>query len=157
MLADMGQNLLKFALNSAWGGVAENIAGMQSGGGGGLFSSILGAAFGVAPAASSTATATPFANGGVFSSPVGFSMGSGQGVMGENGSEAIMPLTRIGGKLGVRANAGGGGGGTSVVQTFHITVEGGDDNPDRIVSALRPVMREEAAKVFSRRSRERVG
>jgi phage-related minor tail protein len=44
-----------------------------------------------------------FANGGVFtngvvSSPTLFNMG----LMGEDGPEAVMPLTRIGGKLGVR-------------------------------------------------------
>ncbi|MEQ3630820.1 MAG: hypothetical protein ABNG97_05905, partial [Sulfitobacter sp.] len=163
MLADMGQNLLKFSLNSAWGGVAENIARMQSpaggGGGGGFFASVLGAAFGVAPSSGGGApTPTPFANGGVFSSPVGFDMGSGRGVMAENGAEAIMPLTRVGGKLGVRANMGGGGGGpATVVQTFHITVDGGgDETADNLIARLRPVMREEAAKFASRQRRERV-
>lgn len=47
----------------------------------------------------------PFANGGVFtngivSSPTAFNMG----VMGEAGSEAIMPLTNINGSLGVTTN-----------------------------------------------------
>jgi lambda family phage tail tape measure protein len=50
-----------------------------------------------------------FANGGTFtnsivSSPTAFSYGGGNlGVMGEAGDEAVMPLTRIGGKLGVQA------------------------------------------------------
>lgn len=56
----------------------------------------------------------PFAAGGVVSSPTMFPMRGGTGLMGEAGPEAIMPLTRIGGKLGVRAAGGGGGGGTVV-------------------------------------------
>jgi hypothetical protein len=55
----------------------------------------------------------PFANGGVVSSPTLFPMRGATGLMGEAGPEAIMPLTRIGGKLGVRS-AGGAGGGTMV-------------------------------------------
>ncbi|MBZ4023247.1 hypothetical protein CKO11_12340 [Rhodobacter sp. TJ_12] len=46
---------------------------------------------------------TAYANGGVVSSPTFFPMADGTGLMGEAGPEAIMPLTRIGGKLGVRA------------------------------------------------------
>jgi phage-related minor tail protein len=49
-----------------------------------------------------------FANGGAFtngiaSSPTAFDMG----VMGESGPEAIMPLTNVGGRLGVRASGDG--------------------------------------------------
>jgi hypothetical protein len=163
VLADMGANLLKFAMNSAWSGVAENIANMQtggSGGAGGFFAQVLGAAFGV-PAAGATggATATTNASGGVFSSPIAFNTSGGLNSMAENGPEAIMPLTRIGGKLGVLASGGGGGSGAvQISQVFHINVEGGggDETPERLVAALRPVMREEASKVFSRARRERV-
>lgn len=59
---------------------------------------------------------TAFATGGVFDSPMMFPMKGGAGMLGEAGPEAIMPLTRIGGKLGVRAAGGGGGGGGQVVQ-----------------------------------------
>ena len=57
-----------------------------------------------------------FAAGGIVSSATMFPMKGGLGVMGEAGPEAIMPLTRIGGKLGVAAamGRGGGGGGTKV-------------------------------------------
>ncbi len=48
-----------------------------------------------------------FAAGGVVSSPTLFPMRGGTGLMGEAGPEAIMPLTRVGGKLGVRAAGGG--------------------------------------------------
>ncbi len=44
-----------------------------------------------------------FAAGGIVSSATMFPMRGGMGVMGEAGPEAIMPLTRIGGKLGVAA------------------------------------------------------
>lgn len=53
----------------------------------------------------------PFATGGIVSRPTIFPMAKGTGLMGEAGPEAILPLTRIGGKLGVAA---AGGGGTSV-------------------------------------------
>lgn len=55
-----------------------------------------------------------FATGGAFtnsivSSPTMFPMKNGsKGLMGEAGPEAIMPLTRIGGKLGVASTGGGG-------------------------------------------------
>jgi len=56
----------------------------------------------------------PFANGGVFDSPTLFKFASGgrfmNGVMGEAGPEAILPLERSSsGKLGVVASVGGGG------------------------------------------------
>ncbi|MBB4007313.1 phage tail tape measure protein [Allorhizobium taibaishanense] len=57
---------------------------------------------------------TPFASGGVVSSPTYFNMSGGStGLMGEAGSEAIMPLKRgSDGSLGVATQ--GGAGGTSV-------------------------------------------
>ena len=55
---------------------------------------------------------TPFASGGIVSSPTLFAMRGGAGLMGEAGPEAIMPLARgPDGKLGVR---GGGGSGVNV-------------------------------------------
>lgn len=45
-----------------------------------------------------------FANGGVVNSPTMFPMASGVGLMGEAGPEAIVPLTRRNGKLGVEAS-----------------------------------------------------
>ena len=60
---------------------------------------------------------TPFADGGVVSSPTFFPMGGDMGLMGEAGSEAILPLKRgADGSLGVEA---GGGGGTQIV--FNVT------------------------------------
>jgi len=65
------------------------------------------------------AVPTPFADGGVISSPVTFPLGNGQAaIAGEQGAEAILPLTRgTDGQLGVRA--GGGSGGSNI--TFNIS------------------------------------
>lgn len=50
----------------------------------------------------------PFAEGGVVSQPTYFPMGGGMGLMGEAGSEAILPLKRgADGALGVAASGGG--------------------------------------------------
>ena len=56
------------------------------------------------------AGALRFAAGGVVSSPTRFAYGGGIGLMGEAGSEAILPLKRgPDGRLGVGASGGGGG------------------------------------------------
>lgn len=62
---------------------------------------------------------TPFAQGGVVSSPTYFPMAGGTGLMGEAGPEAILPLARgADGRLGVR----GAGGSTPPVQvTLNVT------------------------------------
>ncbi|MBP1850901.1 phage tail tape measure protein [Rhizobium halophytocola] len=50
---------------------------------------------------------TPFADGGVVTRPTLFAMGGGTGLMGEAGSEAILPLQRgADGSLGVSLNGG---------------------------------------------------
>lgn len=46
----------------------------------------------------------PYANGGVVNKPTLFPMANGTGLMGEAGPEAIMPLTRKNGKLGVQGS-----------------------------------------------------
>ena len=50
-----------------------------------------------------------FARGGVVNFPTLFPTSSGLGMMGEAGPEAIMPLTKINGKLGVATSAGNSG------------------------------------------------
>lgn len=53
-------------------------------------------------------TVTPFADGGVVAAPTYFPLGRGLGLMGEAGSEAVMPLARgPDGRLGVRSAGGG--------------------------------------------------
>ena len=62
---------------------------------------------------------TPFASGGIVSAPTYFPMGGGAGLMGEAGSEAILPLRRgADGKLGVDA---GQGGAAPVSITFNVS------------------------------------
>lgn len=96
----------------------------------------------------------PFANGGVFNSPMTFPMAGGKvGLMGEAGPEAIMPLTRIGGKLGVKAV---GGGQTSVVNNISINVTGGNTNEDTsnaVLAKLVPYMEKIADKQIKNANR----
>ena len=61
---------------------------------------------------------TPFADGGVVSTPTYFPMRGGTGLMGEAGAEAIMPLARgPDGRLGVAAQSGG----ATTNVTFNVT------------------------------------
>lgn len=77
-------------------------------GGGGIFGTILGgigSLFGFKNgAAFKNGNVIPFARGGVVNKPTVFPMKNGAGLMGEAGAEAIMPLTRKNGKLGVEAS-----------------------------------------------------
>lgn len=97
-------------------GIKKSIMSVFDGGGGGGFWSGLagvigGAKGGVASANgnvfSGGAHVQAYANGGVVNSPTNFPISGGKmGLMGEAGPEAIMPLTRIGGKLGVLSTGG---------------------------------------------------
>ena len=85
------------------------VGGGMGGGGGmsGIFGSIFGAMFGLpsfsfAKGGVFQGHVKPFADGDIIRGPTMF------GLAGEAGTEAIMPLTRIGGKLGVRSSGGGG-------------------------------------------------
>jgi phage-related minor tail protein len=95
----------------------------------GIFSSIFGGLFSNG-AAFSNGRITPFASGGIVSSPTIFPFANGIGLMGEAGAEAIMPLKRLSnGSLGVKAE---GGGGTNITNQVNVTVQGstGDSNKD---------------------------
>lgn len=63
-----------------------------------------------APQTSVSTAPKKFANGGVVQTPTMFQHLSGMGKMAERAPEAIMPLARIGGKLGVNVSGGSGGG-----------------------------------------------
>lgn len=89
---------------------------------------------------------TPFASGGIVSSPTLFGFNGGTGLMGEAGPEAILPLSRgKGGELGVKAQGGvvnnisiinSGGGEVGVAQQKNST--GGADimiMVDRVVAS----------------------
>ncbi len=74
---------------------------------------------------------TGFANGGVVSQPTIFPMANGTGLMGEEGPEAIMPLSRTRtGELGVKIDERSGSGqkeSKRVEQHFHVNVQTGPD------------------------------
>lgn len=77
-----------------------------------------------------------YAVGGVVDRPTFFAHSGGLGVAGEAGAEAIMPLTRIGGKLGVMAAGKPNGGGV----TYVIDARGASPGVEsRIRAALREV------------------
>ncbi len=90
MADQLADRLLQSAFNGLFGGLFGGMGGLFGGG----FAN--GAAF-------SGGRVTAFANGGVVRRPTMFPMDGGAGLMGEAGAEAIMPLTLIGGKLGVQA------------------------------------------------------
>ncbi|AWC83137.1 phage tail tape measure protein [Enterobacter cloacae complex sp. FDA-CDC-AR_0164] len=136
---------------------------LKSAGGGGLFGS-LGGIFGGGDATfagntpsgaySGAASGLKFAKGGVFespnlshfsnsiiSSPTMFKFAKGDGLMGEAGPEAVMPLTRTpNGTLGVRMVGTTTAGGGEIHITQHINVSGNGD------AALKQAMQEAAAK-----------
>ena len=100
VLRGLGQRLSGIAL-SAGLKPFEAVGGLLNGGG-----SLFAFADGGMPGRS----VTPFAEGGVVSSPAFFPMGGGLGLMGEAGAEAILPLKRgPDGALGVAAPSAGGG------------------------------------------------
>ena len=93
------KSLILYAIQSALGMV----------GGGGGISQLLGGALNPMQNAKGNAfrngKVMAFASGGVVNSPTYFPMAGGKtGLMGEAGPEAIVPLTRRNGKLGVSAS-----------------------------------------------------
>lgn len=86
---------------------------------------------------------TPFARGGIVNSPTLFPMAGGAGLMGEAGAEAIMPLKRIGGDLGVRAELTGGGP-QSIQITQQLMVTGADFGDPALVRRIMRQMADEA-------------
>ena len=99
MALQLSDLVLKAALKPLEQGFGNLLSGLFSGG---LGTGVAGAAGQGIP--------TPFAKGGVISSPIAFPMSGGQaGIAGERGAEAIMPLSRgPDGRLGVAARGGGG-------------------------------------------------
>jgi len=87
-------------------------------------------------AAFSGGKVTPFADGGVVSSPTMFPMANGAGLMGEAGPEAIMPLKRgKNGKLGVQVE--GSQQPVVINQSFNFQANG-DDSVKRIIAQEAP-------------------
>ena len=76
-----------------------------------------------------------FARGGVVSSPTYFGFNGGRGLMGEQGSEAVMPLTRTSnGDLGVQVQGMGGGTVVNAPVSVSVTVNS-DGSQESSVSA----------------------
>lgn len=107
VLAGLGKRLSNIALNAALkplegaiGSGLEALVKSLGAGVGGVTANARGNAF-------SGGAVQPFAKGGVVASPTFFPMSGGVGLMGEQGAEAIMPLTRgADGRLGVQASGG---------------------------------------------------
>jgi phage-related minor tail protein len=93
-IADTVYNIAMRPVQQALGGaIADGINSLV----GGLLPFEKGGSF-------SQGRVTPFAKGGVVANPTSFAMRGGQGLMGEAGPEAIMPLARgPDGRLGVQA------------------------------------------------------
>jgi len=110
-LKSIGRSLADTVYGIAMKPVESALAGTIASGLGGLMGGVMPFAKGGAFSSGRAVT------GGVVGGPTAFPMRGGQGLMGEAGPEAIMPLRRgPDGKLGVAA-AGGGG---SVSVTFNI-------------------------------------
>jgi phage-related minor tail protein len=89
---------------------------------GSLFSGLFGGLAGLSPFARGgvPGQVVPFASGGIVSAPTYFPAGNGLGLMGEAGSEAILPLKRgSDGRLGVASS----GGGSPVNIVFNVTAQ----------------------------------
>lgn len=86
-------------------------------------------------------TISAFASGGIVDKPTGFAFSGGLGVAGEDGPEAILPLTRgANGDLGVRAS---GFGGATVVNNWNVSIAG--DATDATVARLQVTMEQTIA------------
>jgi len=103
VLRSLTMSLSRMALQAAFRPLEQGVASLV---GGALSGRIAFAKGGVVQ----NALPIPFASGGVIVSPVTFPLAGGRtGLAGESGPEAIMPLARgPDGKLGVRAQGGGG-------------------------------------------------
>jgi lambda family phage tail tape measure protein len=102
---DLDDVLRRIGINLASMALAQGLQPLQSLTNS-LFGNLLHGLAGVAPFAKGgvPGRVTPFADGGVVSTPSYFSLGSQVGLMGEAGSEAILPLRRgPDGSLGVAA------------------------------------------------------
>lgn len=125
--------LVKIQLQQTINNALSQQGGGGSGGGGffGLLSSFAGSFF--ANGGAFSGSVKPFANGDIIRGPTMF------GLAGEEGEEAIMPLTRVGGKLGVQSV--GGGGDSFSIQISAIDAQNGTEflrkNAPTIINTMR--------------------
>lgn len=107
---------------------------------GNVFSGFLKSANGNAFTSSGTKF---FADGGVVNGPTAFKYAGGNGVMGEAGPEAIMPLKRNSqGKLGV-AVSGNSGNDVNITQVFQFSANG-DESVKQIIKSQMPQIQQAA-------------
>lgn len=100
LLAKFAEMLANQAFQMIWGEAKPWWQGTGNTGISGWLSKILPWAQG---GAFSAGRVIPFASGGIVASPTLFPLRGATGLMGEAGPEAILPLSRIGGRLGVAA------------------------------------------------------
>lgn len=133
MLKDIAKFLLQEQITSWFKEFNSGSSGGQGGTGlldslVGLFGSAVGG-FGGAAAngnAYNMGNVVPFATGGIVTRPTLFGMSGGRtGLMGEAGPEAVVPLSKINGKLGIKAEGMGGSTSYTVNQVFN--VQNGDE------------------------------
>ena len=138
-----GASSFKGALSGVLGNVGSNLI---SGGVSQLFDTIWPFAKG---GVINNGNVVPFAKGGVVSGPTAFGMAGGKtGLMGEAGSEAIMPLSRgSDGSLGVRADGMGGSGGGNTVQITYAPVIDARGADQAAVSRLQAQLEAQAANL----------
>lgn len=112
---DLEDVLRRVGLNLAGMALSQGLQPLQALAGS-MFSGLVGGLANLLPFARGGVPGhvAPFAAGGIVSTPSYFPTGRGLGVMGEAGTEAILPLRRgADGRLGVAA--GGGAAGVSIV------------------------------------------
>ncbi len=130
VLAGLAQMIIKQQIFNALQAGGKAMAGSDTGWIATIGKAIISSQTGGAPVASANGNIftpgfggpnlVPFANGGIFDSPITFPMSGGRtGLMGEKGPEAVIPLTRTNGKLGVNAS---GLGNTNVINQVSVTV-----------------------------------
>ncbi len=148
---------------SDWLGMAINFLGGLGGGGG--FVGGAAASFGGSYAGAIMGSARgnafgefglidTFARGGIVDRPTLFKFAQGgamrDGLMGEAGPEAILPLTRgPGGRLGV---ASGGGGGNAVTVVQHVTI-GAGVSPSQLAQAMSQAKEQAKAEIANQTRR----
>lgn len=113
VLASVGQRLATSLGSSAVSSLGASLGGALQGAAQSLTAGLSLSSFGGAlPFAQggivSAGAVTPFADGGIVAAPTYFPLGRGLGLMGESGTEAVMPLARgSDGRLGVATSGGG--------------------------------------------------
>lgn len=96
-----------------------------------------------------------FARGGVVSRPTYFPMKGGLGLMGEAGTEAILPLKQIGGRLGVSADGLGGASNFTIVVNAQGAAAGVEQKIFAAIERLKPAILSDAIDIMNDASKRR--